>query len=61
MCINKLARPEGFEPSPEALDTSTLVLLTTIAFATFIVCGLDYIFTISNDLGGGLSSLYGLI
>lgn len=33
--------------------------LTTMAFATFLVCGLDYIFTMAFALGVRVSSLYG--
>ena len=41
---NYLVEPMGFEPM-------TLGLLTTTTFAALMVCGLDFILTISYDLG----------
>lgn len=54
----------GLEPTPAIMDIARQVLLTTIVFTTywiFIVCGLEYIFTLlSANLGVRLSTLYGL-
>jgi len=50
-------RVVGLEPTSLAAAD----FLTTIVFTTISVCGLDYIFTLSCDLGAWVSSLYGAL